>query len=110
MDAEMPVTFGQMGPDPHGARKDRIFAVMGNAFDLRMSFYIIFRVALDKTLYLVLVFVDAESTGGINDGTAVFKAFVGSLKDRFLQRDTDLRTIVHIALDSARIPSEHTLA
>ena len=82
---------------------------MGDAFDLRMSLNMVFRVTLDKTLYLVLVLVNAESACGINDGTALFKALVGCLKDRFLQRNTDLGAVVHVALNCARISSEHAL-
>ena len=99
-----------MGPDPHGTRQDRAFAVMGDTFDLRMRFYMIFRVTADKTRNLVLVFVGAESTCGIYDRTAFFKALVSRLENGFLQRDTDFRTVIHIALDRARVSSEHPLS
>ena len=82
---------------------------MSDAGDLRMSFNVIFGMALNEALNLVLVFINAESACGINDGTAFLKAFVGRFEDRFLQRNTDLRAVVHIALNGARISSEHTL-
>ena len=70
----------------------------------------VFRVSLNKALDLVLILVNAESTGGINDGTTFFKAFMGCFEDRFLQRNTDLGAVVHVALNCTRISSEHSLS